>query len=252
MNNILIVNDDGIRAKALTLLQKKLAPMGSITTVAPETPKNATGNSLTLHKPVRVRQVDKHRYTTSGTPADCTRIGILTILKDNVDLVISGINDGANLGDDIYYSGTVAGAREAALLGIPAIASSLVTGNNKTKNFDTAAAITFNLAQKVLQHSLPHRKFLNLNVPNEPADKIQGVKTTRLGVRIYDRKVRERKDPAGKTYYWILGDILSGHRDKGTDLRAISEKFAAITPLTMDSTDYKLSEIIKKWKINLN
>ncbi|MGM0441921.1 MAG: 5'/3'-nucleotidase SurE [Elusimicrobiota bacterium] len=250
MTDILIVNDDGINAIALKLIKKKLGSLGNITIVAPETPQNATGNSLTLHKPLRVRQVGENEFTTSGTPADCTRIGVLTVLKDNVDLVISGINDGANLGDDIYYSGTVAGAREAALLGIPAIASSLVTGKDKNKNFDTAVNITFKLAKKVLQNSLPKRKLLNLNVPNLPDEEIQGIKITRLGIRIYDRKVREREDPLGRKYYWILGDKLSGYRNKGTDLKAIDNKFATITPLTMDSTDYNLSEEISNWEIN--
>ncbi len=248
MKNILITNDDGIKAPALDILEAKLSRLGKVTVVAPEFPMNAMGNSLSLHKPVRIHRYSENRYSVTGTPADCSRIGILTILNDRVDLVVSGINDGANLGDDVSYSGTVAGAREAAMLEVPAVAVSLVAG--KLRNYKSAADLALKVAEKILTEAPPARKLFNLNVPDVPASQIKGIKTARLGVRIYDRRVRERVDPSGRKYYWIIGEILDGHNDDGTDFEAISKNYASLTPLTLDATDYKLLKDIENWNLD--
>lgn len=242
---ILVTNDDGIGAAGLDVLKEKLSALGEVTLVVPEVPKSAAANSMTLHKPVRINKVEDRKYSVSGTPVDCVRIGVLTILNDEVDLVVSGINEGANLGDDVNYSGTVAGAREATLMGIPSIAVSLVIGENK--NFVQAADITVEIVKKILEHGLPERKLLNLNIPDVKTGKVKGIKITRLCIRIYDRKIRERKDPAGRKYYWILGDILDAIIEEGTDFEAISRNYASLTPVSLDYTDYSFTEELKNW-----
>ncbi|MBN2407113.1 MAG: 5'/3'-nucleotidase SurE [Elusimicrobia bacterium] len=245
MKKILITNDDGIRAPVLDLMREKFSRMGKVTIVVPDAPRNAMGNSITLHKPVRLNKLDSDKYSVTGTTADSVRVGVLTVMEDDVDIVLSGINEGANLGDDVNYSGTVAGAREAAHLGIPAVASSLVAGN--TRNYSQAVDITYRVIEKVLDNGLPERKFLNLNIPDIGTGRVKGIKITRLGVRIYDRKVVERKDPIGRKYYWILGDKLDGILADDTDLKAVSEDYASLTPLTMDYTDRGLLEKYRTW-----
>jgi len=248
MKNILLTNDDGIRAPALEILREKMSHLGKVTIVAPEIAQNAMGNSLTLHKPVRINRLEENKYYVSGTPADCVRMGVLTILDDKVDLVVSGINMGANLGDDVGYSGTVAGAREGSLLGVPSLASSLVL--NGKNNFEQAADITVKVAEKLIEKGLPERKVLNLNVPDLEDGRVKGIMVAGLGVRIYDREVRERTDPAGGKYYWIIGEELDGVADAGTDFEAIAKGYASLTPLTMDYTDYSFFEELKNWDLN--
>jgi 5'-nucleotidase len=243
--NILITNDDGINAPALDVLKERLSGLGRVIIVVPSTPKNAMGNSLTLHKPVRVNKLDKDRYSVTGTTADCVRIGVLTILNDSVDILISGINDGANLGDDIGYSGTVGGAREGALLGIPSMASSLVV--NKIRNFAKAADITLEIVKKMVSKGVPRRRFLNLNVPD--IENVKGITVTRMGIRKYDRKVYERIDPVGRKYYWLVGEKLDGIMDRGTDFEAISKGYASITPVSVDYTDTAFAEELKNWSL---
>lgn len=245
MKQILVTNDDGINAPALDMLKDKLTELGDVTIVAPEVPRNAMGNSITLHKPVRINKMGNKKYSVSGAPVDCVRIGVLTILNSKVDVVVSGINEGANLGDDIGYSGTVAGAREAALLGIPSIASSLVTGKNR--NFIQAVDITAKIVKKILNSGLPDRRLLNLNIPDVKTGEVRGIKITHLGVRIYEKHVSKRCDPSGREYYWILGGVLDGIKDEGTDMKAISENYASLTPVLLDYTDYSLIKELKNW-----
>ncbi|MFH1415841.1 MAG: 5'/3'-nucleotidase SurE [Elusimicrobiota bacterium] len=245
MKKILITNDDGISAPALDMLRKSLCCYGEVTVVAPSAPRNASGNSITLHKPVRVIRLDDGKYSVTGTTADCVRIGVLTILNGSVDLVVSGINQGANLGDDVNYSGTVAGAREGALLGIPSFAASLVTGHSM--NFRQAAHITAEVAEKILENGLPERKLLNLNIPDIKDGAVKGIMVTRLGIRIYDNRVTKRIDPKGEDYYWIVGETLNCKMEKGTDFEAISKNYASLTPLSLDYTDRKLVEDLKSW-----
>ncbi|MGM0568675.1 MAG: 5'/3'-nucleotidase SurE [Elusimicrobiota bacterium] len=248
MKNILITNDDGIQAPALDILEEKFSRLGNVTVVAPEFPMNAKSSSISLHKPVRICKYSRNRYSVSGTPADSCRVGILSIMDDNVDFVVSGINDGANLGDDISYSGTVAAAREAALLRVPSLAVSLVI--DKLKNFNAAGDIAFEVASRIISRGIPERKLLNLNVPDIPAENIKGIKLSRLGIRIYERKVREREDPAGRKYYWIIGESIDGHSDSGTDFEAISQDYASLTPVTLDSTDYDFLKELGNWDLN--
>lgn len=246
MTNILVTNDDGIAAPALDVLKESLSSIGEVTIVAPNAPKSAAGNSLTLHKPVRVAEIAERKYSVSGTPADCVRVGVLTLMDDRVDLVVSGINDGANLGDDVSYSGTVAAAREASLLGIPSIASSLVNEGNGW--FDTAAGITARVAREILRNGIPERTLLNLNIPDMPD--VASVRICRLGIRVYERKVRERVDPAGRKYYWIIGEKIDGVAEEGTDFKAIRDGCASLTPLGLDHTDIEFARELVNWNLN--
>ncbi|MDA3792501.1 MAG: 5'/3'-nucleotidase SurE [Elusimicrobia bacterium] len=258
MKKILITNDDGKDAPALDILREVFSELGRVVTVAPSRPMSAMGNSLTLHKPVRINNTGKDKYSVTGTPADCVRTGILTVMEDDVDLVVSGINDGANLGDDVNYSGTVAAAREGALLKVPSLAVSLLSGpamsgpatSGNMRNFSSAAGIALKVAKKLLKEDIPKRKLLNLNVPDLPDGEVKGIKITRLGIRIYERKVRRRQDPLGRDYYWIIGEKLDGHIDPGTDFEAVSGGYASLTPLTLDSTDGKLIKTLKNWDLN--
>jgi len=245
---ILITNDDGISAPSLDILRERLSKLGDVFISAPEFPMNAMGNSITLHKPVRVREVSEGKYAVSGTPADSARVGILTILEDKTDLLVSGINLGPNLGDDVNYSGTVAGAREAAMLGIPALAVSLA--GYEHLDFERAADITLRVAEEIMEKGLPPRTLLNLNIPDTSAP-INGIKICKLGIRIYERVVRERVDPSGKKYYWIIGEKLDGYADEGTDFEAINGGYASLTPLGLNYTDEKLSGELQNWNLNL-
>ncbi len=248
MKKILITNDDSIKAPGIEILRDALSGLGKVITVAPARPMNATGNSLTLHKPVRINKISKDKYSVSGTPADCSRIGILTVMEDDVDLIVSGINDGANLGDDVNYSGTVAGAREGALLKISSLSVSLLSGDKR--NFSQAADIAVKVAKKLLEENMPDRKLLNLNVPDLTDGKVKGIKVTNLGIRIYERKVRRRQDPLGRDYYWIMGEKLDGHTTPKTDFEAVSKEYASLTPLTLDATDKKLLKTLENWDLN--
>ncbi len=248
---ILITNDDGINAPALDILKESISELGNITIVAPSSPQSATGSSLTLHKPVRLSRVSSGKFSVSGTPADCVRVGILKVLEEEVDLVISGINSGANLGDDVGYSGTVAAAREASLLGVPAIASSLVIENGCVGvNYSQAAEITLKVAKLMVKEKMAERKILNLNIPDLPDGEVKGIKACRLGRRVYDRKVRERVDPAGRKYYWIVGSRIDGVKEQGTDFEAIARDYASLTPLKLDYTDSEMKKYIEKWDLN--
>ncbi|MEA3506159.1 MAG: 5'/3'-nucleotidase SurE [Elusimicrobiota bacterium] len=248
MKKILLTNDDGVESPALNILRDALSTLGRVVAVAPSRPMSAMSNSITLHRPVRITRLGKDKYSVTGTPADCSRVGVLTVMDDDVDLVVSGINDGANLGDDVNYSGTVAGAREGALLGVPSMAVSLVTGQER--NFARAASLALEAAEKLLQEKLPPRKLVNLNVPDLPSGSVKGIKITRLGIRIYERKVRRRQDPLGRDCYWLIGEKLDGHADPETDFEAISQGYASLTPLTLDSTDGKLLKKLKNWDLN--
>jgi len=248
MKKILITNDDGISAEPLDILRRKLSYLGDVVIVAPNVQRNASGNAMTLHKPVRIKKLSENKYAVTGTPADCTRIGTLTIMEDKVDMVISGINCGANLGDDINYSGTAAAAREGAMLGIPSLASSLVL--EKRENYELAADITVRIAKEMLDKGLPPRTFLNLNVPDLDDTEFKGIKVTSQGIRIYERNIRRREDPIGRGYYWILGSKIGGHRDEGTDMLAVSEGYASLTPITLDYTAAGLKDELLNWSLD--
>lgn len=244
---ILITNDDGIHSKGLDVLVKAMKDKAKVVVVVPDQERSAVSHSMTLHKPLRLEEIEENTFIINGTPADCVRFGILGLMKKkDIDLVIAGINRGPNLGDDILYSGTVGAAIEGTVLGFPSIAISLVSNGNYY--FDVAAEFSCRIVEKIIQYDLSKGIYLNINVPDFPSSQIKGVEITRQGKRIYGREIEQRTDPRGFLYYWIAGESISGIKEQGTDIQAIEEKKISITPLHIDATAYESLEQLRDWK----
>ena len=235
---ILLSNDDGIQSEGLTALEASLSPLGELFTVAPDRAQSSMSHALTLHRPLRVHELGQRRLAVDGTPVDCVKLALSGLMPARPNLVVSGINKGPNLGDDIIYSGTVSAAIEAALLGIPAIAVSLVTF--QAFDFRAAAAFTAELIGKIQERGITPATLLNVNVPALPREQLKGWKLTRMGKRHYSETIVERIDPRGGKYYWIGGDDLGFAHDDDTDCMAVHEGYVSVTPLQVDLTDYKL------------
>ena len=228
-------------------LTEALRPLGAVTVVAPDRERSAAGHSLTLTQPLRVEKVGPRVYAVDGTPTDCVNLAVNGILrKRKIDLLVSGINKGGNMGDDITYSGTVSAAMEGTLLGIRSIAVSLVSRNNF--RFDVAAEFAAKVARKVLRQGLPKDTLLNVNLPNVPLGEIRGVRITRQGKRIYGEAVVEKRDPRGRKYFWIGGDSLRREDIPGSDLEAVEHNYISITPIHLDLTNYTSLRTLKRWK----
>ena len=243
---ILITNDDGVQSEGIIALSEAMESIGSVYVVAPDRERSASSHSLTLTHPLRVEKLGPRTYSVDGTPTDCVNLGVNSILKGKkVDMLVSGINKGANLGDDITYSGTVAATMEGTILGIPSIAFSVVTRSKF--RFDVASQFAITLAQKIWEYKLPDDTLLNVNVPNLPKEKISGIRITRMGKRLYGDIIVEKKDPRGRKYYWIGGDYLSTEEVPGSDLEAIEESYISITPLHLDMTNYSALRTLRKW-----
>ena len=247
--HILVTNDDGVDAPGLLALQQALQKVGEVTVFAPDHNWSAAGHTKTMHKPLRVNQTTlpggASAYTTTGAPSDCVALVILGILDHQPDLVVSGINQGANVGHDTTYSGTIAAAMEAVISGIPALAVSL--DSYQSRDFAYAARFAARLVKLVLDHGLPFNTFLNVNVPAVPEDEIAGIKITRLGQRVYHDTLVERQDPRGRNYYWIGGEPPTGVPEEGTDIWALANKYVSITPLHLDMTQYQMMEELRRW-----
>lgn len=243
MSLILVTNDDGIYSPGIQILAKTLKALGEVYIVAPDRERSAVSHSLTLHRPLNADEIKERVYSVNGTPTDCVNIGVNGILKMRPDLVVSGINKGANLGDDITYSGTVMAAIEARILGIPSFAISVVASENFL--FQEAANFGLILSKDVLTRGLPNDTLLNVNLPNLPLSEIKGVKITKQGKRIYGDIVTEMVDPRGKKHYWIGGNKLSWEKGENTDFEAIHRGNISITPLHIDLTNYYAIEDLK-------
>lgn len=240
--NILLSNDDGVFAYGLEVLYKHLSRIGKVWVVAPLEERSTTGHALTIHKPLRVTRLDNGFYGVSGSPADCVYIGVREIMKKKPDLIVSGINRGANLGQDVYYSGTVSAAREGCMLSIPAIAVSMEVDYKKRKtdkaiHFDTAAKTVVKLIKRIPPKSFPKQTLLNVNVPDLPITQIRGVVSARQGFRLYTGSVIKRMDHRGRPYFWIGGQYSGYHDKPGTDCNAVAGKYVSVTPLRLDATD---------------
>ena len=244
---ILVSNDDGFRSEGIIALSEALRPLGTVYVVAPDRERSAAGHSLTLSHPLRVEKVGHRIYAVDGTPTDCVNLAVNGILrKKKIDILVSGINKGGNMGDDITYSGTVSAAMEGTLLGIPSVAVSLVSRNNF--RFDAAADFAAKVARKVLSRKLPKDTLLNVNLPNVQKSEIRGVKITRQGKRIYGEAVVEKRDPRGRKYFWIGGDTLQTQDIPGSDLEAVEQNYISITPIHLDLTNYMSLRTLKRWK----
>ncbi len=240
---ILITNDDGVYSPGIQILAKRLRELDSVVIVAPDRERSAAAHSMTLHRPLLIEEIKEGVYSVNGTPTDCVNIAVKGLLKETPKLVVSGINKGPNLGDDVTYSGTVAGAIEARLLGIPSFAISLAARENF--RFAEAADVALSVAARISEHGMSEDTLLNVNVPNLPLAEITGTAITRLGKRIYHQMTVERVDPRGKKYYWIGGGEPDWEREEGTDLDAIDRKMVSITPLHLDLTDYSAFEKLR-------
>jgi 5'-nucleotidase len=249
---ILLSNDDGVHAAGLKILYDELKKLGTVKVVAPLEEKSTTGHSLTLHKPLRLIQMEnKDFYGVNGSPADCIYLGLKQVMKFQPDIVVSGINRGANLGQDVYYSGTVSAAREACIMGIPSYAISLDVdfGSRKPESklhFKTAAKMAVKIIKDFQKNKFPKYTLLNINVPDLPLAKIKGVVPARQGFRHYSGAVVKRVDHRGKDYFWVGGQYHGFEKEHDTDCAKVDEGFVTITPLKLDVTDMAYLEEMKR------
>ena len=242
---ILLSNDDGYHAEGLATLALGLKDLGELTIIAPDRNQSGASHSLTLDTPLRVNQTRDGIYYVNGTPTDCVHLAITGLLKEDPDMVVSGINHGANLGDDVLYSGTVAAAVEGRFLGLPAIAVSLVGEN--PKHFDTAAQAVRDLVIHLMEHPLPANTVLNVNVPDIPYSQLQGFESTRLGNRHRAEPVIPMRDPKGREVYWVGPAGKGQEAGPGTDFYAIEHNRVSVTPLQVDLTRHDHIARIAEW-----
>ena len=244
--HFLISNDDGITARGIQVLSRRMSELGKVTIVAPDQDRSGASNSLTLDSPVRIREIDERMFRVTGTPTDCVHIALTGLLDRDPDMVVSGINAGANLGDDVIYSGTVAAAMEGRFLGFPAIAVSLVF-NDKPRNFETAAEVIALLVQRLRQDPLPADTILNINVPDLPWSEIEGFEVTRLGHRHRAEPTIREVDPRGRPMYWIGPAGAEQDAGPGTDFDAIRRGYVSVTPIHVDLTRYQALDQVAGW-----
>jgi len=244
---ILLTNDDGYQAEGIKALRRSLGGLGRLVTVAPDRDRSGASHSLTVARPLRVKKISRDFYCVDGTPTDAVMVAVYCLLGKPPDLVISGINDGANMGEDVTYSGTVAAAIEGTLLGIPSLAISLV-GNGR-RDYGTAVAFAKKIARAVIKYGLPEGVLLNINVPSSKKASAAKFAVTRLGKRIYEDVITEKIDPRGQSYYWIAGRVKITGRGPDTDYGAIDKKLISVTPLSIDTTALGFIEDLKRWKL---
>jgi len=244
MTRILLTNDDGIHSEGLQILERTLLEIGDVFVVAPAAEMSGASHSLTLSRPLRIRQIDERHWSVDGTPTDCVTLALHQILREDQrpNVCVSGINHGGNLGDDATYSGTVAGALEATILGVPGLAISLVARDHF--NFTEAARFALVAVRKILSEGLPEGTLLNMNVPQ---GEIKGVKVTRQGIKNARPVITEHIDPRGKPYFWIGEQYFRSNAEDGTDYRAIEDGYVSITPLKADMTDHGVLSQIGSW-----
>jgi len=242
---ILLSNDDGYFAPGLAALARALAPLADITVVAPERDRSGASNSLTLDRPLMLRQEPGGFYYVNGTPTDCVHLAVTGMLDHTPDMVISGINHGANMGDDTIYSGTVAAATEGYLLGVPSIAVSLA--NHNAQHFDTAARVVVELVQRIQAQPPTEPMLLNVNVPDCAWADLGGIRVTRLGKRHKAEPVVKTTNPRGQTVYWVGASGGAQDAGEGTDFHAVANGFVSITPLQMDLTRFGQMDSVSVW-----
>ncbi|BFU94472.1 MAG: 5'-nucleotidase SurE [Nitrospira sp.] len=243
---ILVTNDDGISSAGLTVLAAALEKLGQVWVVAPDRERTAVAHAVTLHKPLRVHRQAKRMFTVNGTPVDCVNLALQNILPAPPQLLVSGINKGVNLGDDVLYSGTVSAAVEGTILGISSIAVS--QEGRETFRFSVGAHHAVRIARLVLEQGLPEETLLNVNIPDRPLARTTHVRVTCLSRRRFDNPIIEKVDPHGRTYYWIAGTRVSWSRNKDSDHEAIAEGAVSLTPIHLDSTHYDAMDRFRAWE----
>lgn len=251
---ILISNDDGINAPGINALRVAMESLGDVYVVAPDRPRSATGLGITIHKPLRVEEVQypgssSKGFAVNGTPSDCVKLAVQALLPEKPDIVVSGINLGPNLGTDVLYSGTVSAALEGVINEVPSVAVSLASWDSL--DFSYAAQFMARLIKVVLERGLPEETLLNVNIPvTEPNNPLQKVNITTLGKRRYQNIFQKRFDPRGKSYYWMGGEVLDIKAESGTDIAAVKNGEISVTPLLFDVTDHKFINMVKDWNLN--
>jgi 5'-nucleotidase len=247
---ILLSNDDGYRAEGLRALDEALAPLADITVVAPDRNRSGASNSLTLDMPLRVVPFDERKFlVVNGTPTDCVHLAVSGFFEGEPehDMVVSGINDGANLGDDVLYSGTVAAAVEGRFLGLPAIAMSLVIQPDSGNHFETAARVAAELVMRIQRSPLHQATILNVNVPDVPYEQLRGYQATRLGFRHRSEPIVRSSDPRGRPVYWVGAAGGSQDAGPGTDFHAVANNYVSVTPLQIDLTRHSMLDDMRGW-----
>ncbi|HEU4686456.1 MAG TPA: 5'/3'-nucleotidase SurE [Nitrospira sp.] len=243
---ILVTNDDGILSPGLACLARAAEALGEVWIVAPDRERTAVAHAVTLHKPLRVHEMRKRTYAVNGTPVDCVNLALLNLMPKRPHLVLSGINKGVNLGDDVLYSGTVSAAVEGTILGVPSLAVSQ-EGQGHFE-FETAAFFALRVARLILREGLPDETLVNLNVPNRPLRNTTEVRVTCLSRRRFEDPIVEKVDPHGRKYYWIAGTRMSWSRSKDSDHEAIAEGAVSLTPIHLDNTHYGALDRIRGWE----
>ncbi|WP_129778722.1 5'/3'-nucleotidase SurE [Peristeroidobacter soli] len=247
---ILLSNDDGYRAEGLRALGEALAPLADITVVAPDRNRSGASNSLTLDMPLRVHPFEERKFlVVNGTPTDCVHLAVSGLFEgeSDFDMVVSGVNDGANLGDDVIYSGTVAAAIEGRFLGLPAIAVSLVMQPDSGRHFETAARVAAEMVMRIQRSPLHQATILNVNVPDVPYDQLRGYQATRLGFRHRSDPIVKMADPRGRPVYWVGPAGGSQDSGPGTDFHAVANNYVSVTPLQIDLTRHSMLEDMSNW-----
>ncbi|MGI5921795.1 MAG: 5'/3'-nucleotidase SurE [Syntrophomonadaceae bacterium] len=245
---ILLTNDDGINARGIHALINELNSLAELYVVAPDRERSGTGHSITVFEPIKVAPVQlpgvRAGWVVGGTPVDCVKLALSRLITENIDLVVSGINHGPNLGSDVVYSGTVSAAAEAVMMGYPALAVSY-DSYAKDMNFDFTAKFTKQMVKMVLEKGMEKETLLNINVPSLNPYDIKGIRIASLGVRNYDNLFEEYKDPRGNTFYWLGGGIQEEEQKPDSDVYAVQQGYISLTPIHLDLTDYKLIEEYK-------
>ena len=242
---ILLSNDDSVFAKGINVLFNALNEKHDVTVIAPDRNCSGASNALSLHQPLRIQQLDNGFYSVNGTPSDCVHVGVNSFMDDEPELVVSGINHGANLGDDVIYSGTVAAATEGRYMGLPAIAVSLTS--HEGNHFETAAQVVLDIIDKLQQHPLDANQILNVNVPDVPYTSLNGIKVTRQGRRHRAEGMVKTQDPFGRTIFWYGPAGAEQDASEGTDFHAIANNYCSVTPLDVDMTAHNSLETMKNW-----
>jgi len=250
--NILITNDDGINSPGIYSLVKQFINEGNIIVSAPDRQRSASSHSITMHSPISAKKYNFHdlnceAYSVSGTPVDCVKLGCEKLANNKIDIVLSGINDGANLGDDVIYSGTVSAAIEGAMLGIPSMAISLLSSEGTERDYSIAAKYAYIVYKKFLSSGFTSGTILNMNVPSCSESQIKGIIATSLGNRKYKNNYEERKDPRGNTYYWLAGDIVKTENGSTTDIYAVENNYVSVTPMHFELTKNSYIDTINSW-----
>lgn len=251
--HILVTNDDGVDAPGLLALAQAMDAFGKVSILAPDRNWSASGHVKTLHRPLRIKNVKLINGFTAlasdGAPSDCVAMALLGAIKEPVDLVVSGINAGPNMGHDVTYSGTVTAAMEAVIAGTPGIAVSMGGFvENGDYEYETAASIAAKIVRTAIGEGLDGKMLLNVNIPPLPAAEIKGIRVTRQGLRVYRDALDERRDPRGRPYFWIGGDEPTGVPDDGTDFGAIAQGYVSVTPLQLDLTAYETAQRLNTWE----